>query len=146
MSMAFVINVIKWLLWTVETMYFDVVEPVAYIYSIFPRKVRYSWGLAVSRFYWVISECHSHPLRWCVAFTHIQHQGSLSSVTSPSANGQQAIHKSGTRGEVDTWLVSCVKMHTCPFAASTWEFVHAVLVIQTCGYPWVSHFQFYIYW
>ena len=26
--MAFVINVIKWLLWTVETMYFDVVEPV----------------------------------------------------------------------------------------------------------------------
>ena len=25
--MAFVINVIKWLLWTVETMYFDVVEP-----------------------------------------------------------------------------------------------------------------------
>ena len=33
----------------VETMYFDVVEPVFYIYSIFPRKVRYSWGLAVSR-------------------------------------------------------------------------------------------------
>ena len=31
-----------------ETMYFDVVEPVFYIYSIFPRKVRYSWGLAVS--------------------------------------------------------------------------------------------------
>ena len=31
--MAFVINVIKWLLWTVETMYFDVVEPVFYIYS-----------------------------------------------------------------------------------------------------------------
>ena len=28
--------------------------------------------------------------------THIQHQGSLSSVTSPSANGQPAIHKSGT--------------------------------------------------
>ena len=27
-SMAFVINVIKWLLWTVETIYFDVVEPV----------------------------------------------------------------------------------------------------------------------
>ena len=26
--MAFVIIVIKWLLWTVETMYFDVVEPV----------------------------------------------------------------------------------------------------------------------
>ena len=31
--MDFVINVIKWLLWTVETMYFDVVEPVLYIYS-----------------------------------------------------------------------------------------------------------------
>ena len=29
----------------VETMYFDVVGPVFYIYSIFPRKVRYSWGL-----------------------------------------------------------------------------------------------------
>ena len=29
--MAFVINVIKWLLWTVETMYFDVVEPVFFI-------------------------------------------------------------------------------------------------------------------
>ena len=27
-SIAFVINVIKWLLWTVENMYFDVVEPV----------------------------------------------------------------------------------------------------------------------
>ena len=26
--MAFVIDVIKWLLWTLETMYFDVVEPV----------------------------------------------------------------------------------------------------------------------
>ena len=33
----------------VETMYFDVVELFFYIYSIFPRKVRYSWGLAVSR-------------------------------------------------------------------------------------------------
>ena len=33
--MAFVINFIKWLLWTatVETMYFDVVEPIFYIYS-----------------------------------------------------------------------------------------------------------------
>ena len=48
-SMAFVINVIKWLLWTVETMYFDVVEPVFYICSNFPRNDRYSWGLAVSR-------------------------------------------------------------------------------------------------
>ena len=47
--MAFVINVIKWLLCIVDTMYFDVVEPVFFIYSIFPRKVRYSWGLAVSR-------------------------------------------------------------------------------------------------
>ena len=47
--MTFVIIVIKWLLWTVETMYFDVVEPVFYIYSIFHRKVLYSWGLAVSR-------------------------------------------------------------------------------------------------
>ena len=31
--MAFVIKVIKWLLWTVDTMYFDVVEPIFYIYS-----------------------------------------------------------------------------------------------------------------
>ena len=30
-------------------MYLDVVEPAFYIYSIFPRKVRYSWDLAVSR-------------------------------------------------------------------------------------------------
>ena len=30
-------------------MYFDVVKPVFYIYSIFPRKVRYSLDLAVSR-------------------------------------------------------------------------------------------------
>ena len=49
MSMAFVIFVIKWFLWIVETMYFDAVEPVIHIYSIFPRKIRYSWGLAVSR-------------------------------------------------------------------------------------------------
>ena len=33
----------------VDTMSIDVVEPVFYIYSIFPRKIRYSWGLAVSR-------------------------------------------------------------------------------------------------
>ena len=36
----------------VGTMSFDVVEPVFYIYSISPpppRKIRYSWGLAVSR-------------------------------------------------------------------------------------------------
>ena len=32
------------------TMYFEVVEPVLYIYSISPRKVRYSRGLVVSRF------------------------------------------------------------------------------------------------
>ena len=51
--------------------------------------------------HWAISECHNHPLRFCAAFTHIQHQGSLSSVTSPSANQQPAIHKSGTTGEVD---------------------------------------------
>ena len=49
--MTFVITITKWLVWTVETMYFDVVEPVFlfYIYSNLPRKVRYSWGLAVSR-------------------------------------------------------------------------------------------------
>ena len=41
--MAFVINVTKWLLWTVETMYFDVVEPVFYIYSISPCNFRFSW-------------------------------------------------------------------------------------------------------
>ena len=32
--MAFEINVIKWLLWTVEPMYFDVVEPVFYKSSL----------------------------------------------------------------------------------------------------------------
>ena len=30
-------------------MYFTVVEPVFYIYSIFPRKVCFFWDLAVSR-------------------------------------------------------------------------------------------------
>ena len=30
---GFVINIIKWLLWTVESLYFDAVEPVFYIYS-----------------------------------------------------------------------------------------------------------------
>ena len=34
----------------VETIYFDVMKLVFFnIYSIFPRKVRYPWGLAVSR-------------------------------------------------------------------------------------------------
>ena len=64
-----------------------------------------------------ISECHSHPLRFCVAFTHIQHQGSLSSVTSPSSNQQPAIHKSGTSGEVDRdWPVvfKCTPAHPLP--------------------------------
>ena len=42
MSKDFVINVIIWLLWTVGTIYFEVVEPVFYIYSIFPSKVRNS--------------------------------------------------------------------------------------------------------
>ena len=61
--------------------------------------------------HWAISECHSHPLRFCVAFTHIQHQGSLSSVTSPSANQQPAIHKSGTSGEVDRIGQLCLDAH-----------------------------------
>ena len=33
LPMAFVIYVIKWPLWTEESMYFVVVEPVFYIYS-----------------------------------------------------------------------------------------------------------------
>ena len=52
-----------------------------------------------------------------MAFTHIQHQGSLSSVTSPSANQQPAIHKSGTSGEVDRdWPVvfRCTPAHPLP--------------------------------
>ena len=61
--------------------------------------------------HWAISECHSHPLRFCVAFTHIQHQGSLSSVTSPSANQQPAIHKSDTSGEVDVIGQLCLDAH-----------------------------------
>ena len=35
-----------------------------------------------------------------LAFANIQHQGSMSSVSSPSANQQPAIHKSGTSDEV----------------------------------------------
>ena len=64
-----------------------------------------------------ISESHSHPLRFCVACTHIQHQGSLSSVSSPSANQQPAIHKSGTSGEVDRdWpvVIRCTPAHPLP--------------------------------
>ena len=45
----------------------------------------------------LISECHSHTLVFCVAFAHIQHQGFLSSVMSPSANQQSAFHKSHER-------------------------------------------------
>ena len=64
-----------------------------------------------------ISECHSHPLRFCVALTHIQHHGSLSSVTSPSANQQPAVHKWATSGEVDRdWPVvfKCTPAHPLP--------------------------------
>ena len=64
--------------------------------------------------HWAISECHSHPLSFSVEFTHIQHQVSLSSVTSPSANRQPAIHKWGTSGEVDLdWSVvfRCTPAH-----------------------------------
>ena len=64
-----------------------------------------------------ISECHSHPLRFCVALTHIQHQRSLSSVTSPSANQQPAVHKWATSGEVDRdWPVvfKCTPAHPLP--------------------------------
>ena len=64
-----------------------------------------------------ISECHSHPLSFCVEFTHIQHQVSLSSITSPSANRQPAIHKWGTSGEVDLdWSVvfRCTPAHPLP--------------------------------
>ena len=64
-----------------------------------------------------ISECHSHPLRFCVALTHIQHHGSLSSVTSPSANQQPAVHKWATSGEVDRdWPVvfRCTPAHPLP--------------------------------
>ena len=42
--MAFVINVIKWLLWTVETMYFDVVEP-AFLSTVYESSVgSISWA------------------------------------------------------------------------------------------------------
>ena len=64
-----------------------------------------------------ISECHSHPLRFCVALTHIQHHGSLSSVTSPSANQQPAVHKWAISGEVDRdWPVvfKCTPAHPLP--------------------------------
>ena len=66
-----------------------------------------------------------------MAFTHIQHQGSLSSVTSPSANQQPVVHKSGTRGEVDRDWPVVFRCTPASSAANTWEFVHAVLVIQT---------------
>ena len=59
---------------------------------------------ATATIHWVISECHSHPLSFFVAFANIQHQWSLSFVT------------------------------VCQPAA-TWESVHAVLVIETRGYP-----------
>ena len=79
------------------------------IFSVFYR--------AYTDLHSAISECHSHPLRFSVACTHIQHQGSLSSVTSPSANQQPAIHKSGTSGEVDRdWPVvfRCTPAHPLP--------------------------------
>ena len=52
-----------------------------------------------------------------------QQQGSLSSVTLPSANQQQ---------------------FRCTFA-KTWESVHAVRSMQARGYPRVFQLQFYIY-
>ena len=39
--MAFLINVIKWLLWTVQAMYFDAVGPVFYIYSTWTVQAMY---------------------------------------------------------------------------------------------------------
>ena len=80
--------------------------------------------------HWVISECHSHPLGFFVAFENNQHQGSLPSVTSPSANQQPVFHDRTSR-EVDLdWSA----VFRCT-PANTWESVHAVLVIQARGYP-----------
>ena len=69
-----------------------------------------------TKLHWVISECHSHPLGFFVAFGNIQHQGSLSSLTSPSANQRPAIHKSHERWCRSQYLllVSCVEMHILP--------------------------------
>ena len=90
--------------------------------------------------HWVISECHSHPLGFFVAFENNQHQGSLPSVTSPSANQQPVFHDSTSR-EVDLdWSA----VFRCT-PANTWESVQAVIVIQARGYPRVFHFQFIIY-
>ena len=69
-----------------------------------------------------------HPLIFFVAFANIQHQGSLSSVTSSSAYQQPAIHKSGTSGEVDrVWSV--VFRHAF---VKIWESVQAAPHMQAC--------------
>ena len=81
-----------------------------------PRLNSRFWAVSVA-LHSAISECHSHPLRFCVACTHIQHHGSLSSVTSPSANQQPAVHKWATSGEVDRdWPVvfKCTPAHPLP--------------------------------
>ena len=75
-----------------------------------------------------ISECHSHPLGFFVAFANIQHQVSLSSVTSPSA-GSREFPKSHSSGEVDLdWSV--VFRCTC---ARKREYVHALRAIPARG-------------
>ena len=50
--MAFEINVIKWLMWTVETMYFDVVEPVFYKLSL----GSISWATVLISSHWAMCE------------------------------------------------------------------------------------------
>ena len=63
-----------------------------------------------------------------LAFANIQHQGSMSSVTSPSANQQPAIHKSGTSGEVNRdWSV----VFRLEFV-KIWESVQAARDMQAC--------------
>ena len=69
-----------------------------------------------------------HPLIFFVAFANIQHQGSLSSARSPSANQQPAMLKSGMSGEVHRdWSVVFRRAFV-----KIWESVQAARDIQAC--------------
>ena len=60
--MAFVINVFKWLLWTVETMYFDVAEPVFFTSTVTKSFVgSIKWATVLISSHWNIpyNNCHS---------------------------------------------------------------------------------------
>ena len=148
--MAFVINVIKWLLWTVtvETMYFDVVEPIFYIYSnqivfrlnqlgnafnIFtPRDVQNTiWPVNTPRNHETLTQCFAKSGPTVCDAGKVSNQYWFNAHCVCWAVGL-AVHTAG--GEYKPTLTQCL-LNVEP-ASPVLASIHSILVSTSCWQYW----------